>query len=140
MSSSPQTFRNTTAIGLRAAEYAGTPFLSGMNNGSCQPGIGIALASGEDMTDSWSLLDQDGDIRVPQHSAVIGNVGYTDPADYPSSGGTEGNGKAQAQYVIGVINPTLAAVEADPNVGGTITVDGTANLQTLAAGWVKTAV
>jgi hypothetical protein len=140
MSSSPQTFRNTTAIGLREAETTGTNFSNGMNNGSCQPGIGIALASLEDMTDSWSLLDQDGDIRVPQHSAVIGNTGYTDPADYPSSGGTEGNGKAQAQYVIGAINPTLAAVQADPSVGGTITVDGTANLQTLAAGWVKTAV
>jgi hypothetical protein len=138
MANSPNTFRDTTAISTREAE-TGISFDSGMNNGSCAPGVGVSLEGG-DVTDDWTLLDQFEAVRVPQVSQVIGGLGVTTAAEYPSSGGIEGNGSAQAQYIIGAINPTTPAVEADPTLAGTITVDGTANLQTLAAGWVKTAI
>jgi hypothetical protein len=139
MANSPNTFRDTAAITAREAENTTADFDNGMNNGSCAPGIGVNLEGG-DVTGEWDLLDQFGAVRVPQVSQVIGGLGITTSAEYPSSGGIEGNGSAHSQYIIGAINPTIAAIDADPTLAGTITVDGTANLQTLVDGWVKTAV
>jgi hypothetical protein len=140
----PNTFRDTTAIAARAAENTTTDFTNGMNNGACMPGTGVAFGQpdldGEPQ--SWTLLDQEGDVRVPQVSQLIGGTGYVDRSTEPywSSGGVEGNGKAEAQYIVAVTNPTQAAVDADPDVGGTVVVDGTANLQTLAVGWTHTPI
>jgi len=139
MANSPNTFRDTLAITARAAEYAGNPFLNGMNNGTCAPGVGVSLGGG-DVTGEWDLLDQFGEVRVPQVSQVLGGLGISTMAERPSSGGIEGNGSAHTEFIVGATNPTKDAVEADPTLDGTMVQDGTANLQTLAAGWVKTAV
>jgi hypothetical protein len=141
--SSPSTFRDTASIASRKAEanqiIPDLSWSNGMNNGLCAPGIGVALGqpNAAGTPNQFTLLDQDGDIRVPQVSQSIGGVGFADAANYPSSGGAKGAG---TEFIIGVINPTQAAKDADSDLRGSITVDGTANLQTLAAGWVKTAV
>jgi hypothetical protein len=143
----PNTFRDTTATAARAAEVPAADFTNGMNNGSCSPGAGVAFGQpdldGEPQ--SWTLLDQHGpagEVRVPQVSQLIGGAGYVDrsTAPYWSSGGVEGDGKAEAQYIVAVTNPTQAAVDGDSDLGGTVVVDGTANLQTLAVGWTHTPI
>jgi hypothetical protein len=131
------TFRNTTAIGIRAAEVPDASFANGMNNATCMPGIGVATDN-PDLAPSlpeWTLEDQFEVARIPQVGQLIGGTGVTPEVDYPSSGGVEGNGSDQAQFLIGGGNPTNAEVEGDPDLAGTITVLGTANLQSLATGW-----
>jgi hypothetical protein len=132
------TFRDTAAITAREAEVVGANFANGMNNGGCQPGIGINVGEGAVVgtPEQFTLEDQFEAIRVPQVSQVIGGLGYTDEAEYPSSGGIEGNGSAHAEFVVAVGMPTNAQKIADPSLDGTVTVLGTANLQTLGAGWV----
>lgn len=128
--SDANTFRDTAAVATRAAEVPTADFLDGVNNASCQPGIGVALNDSPNMTgapDTWTLLDQFEVARVPQVSQVIGGLGVTTSADWPGSGGIEGNGSGHAQFIVGVSNPAS---------DGTVTVLGTANLVTLAAGWV----
>jgi hypothetical protein len=136
------TFRDTTAIALREPEVPDASFVNGMNNGLCQPGIGVSVGGGAVVGSpaQFTLEDQFEAIRVPQVSQVIGGLGYTDPADYPSSGGIEGNGAGHAEFIVPVGMPTQAAKDADPALDGTVIVLGTANLQTLAAGWVGTPV
>jgi hypothetical protein len=143
----PNTFRDTTAIAARAAENTTADFTNGMNNGSCQSGVGVAFGQPDaaGTPEQFTLLDQygpAGEVRVPQVDQLIGGAGYVDrsTAPYWSSGGAEGDGKAEAQYVIAATNPTQAAVDADPDLGGTIVVAGTANLQTLAVGWTHTPI
>jgi hypothetical protein len=153
------TFRDTTAIAARALETPDAAFDNGMNNGACMPGIGVAFGqpNAEGSPPQFTLLDQDGDARVPQVSQLIGGGGdvprtgnqeftwdesqalFTE-SGAASSGGVEGNGKAQAQFIIAAGNPTQAAKDADSDVDGTITVLGTANLQTLAVGWTNTPI
>jgi hypothetical protein len=136
------TFRDTAAVALRELEVVGADFANGMNNGGCQPGIGISVGGGAVVgtPEQFTLEDQFEAIRVPQVSQVLGGLGYTDYDDYPSSGGIEGNGSAHAQFVVPVSMPTNAEKEADPSLDGTVTVLGTANLQTIEAGWVGVAV
>jgi hypothetical protein len=140
----PNTFRDTTAKDARELENTVADFDNGMNNSACMPGIGVAFGQpdldGEPQ--SWTLLDQEGDVRVPQVSQLIGGTGYVDRSTEPywSSGGVEGNGKAEAQYIIAATNPIQSAKDADPSVDGTIVVAGTANLQTLAVGWTHTPI
>jgi hypothetical protein len=133
------TFRSTAAIASREAEANQTiPDLSwtnGMNNGSCAPGVGVGYDNpnlvGTD--EQFTLLDQGYGgtggqtpvIRVPQLSQSIGGSGLGD--------GVEGNG---TEFIVAVSNPTNAAKEANPDLRGAITVNGTGNLQTLAVGWV----
>jgi hypothetical protein len=110
-----------------------------MNNGNCSVGIGVSINGGERDGDpgGFTLLDQFEVARTPQISQVIGGLGYTDEADYPSSGGIEGNGSAHAEFIVGVTSPTNAAKEAaDPSIDGSVIVQGTANMTTLLAGWV----
>jgi hypothetical protein len=75
---------------------------------------------------------------------LLGGAGYVDrtvaTGNWNGSGGVEGNGKAQAEYIIAAGNPTQAAKDADPALDGTVTVLGTANLQTLAVGWTHTPI
>jgi hypothetical protein len=136
------TFRDTTAITAREAEVVAANFANGMNNGLCSPGIGINIGEGAVVgtPEQFTLEDQFEAIRVPQVSQALGGLGYTDYDDYPSSGGIEGNGSAHAEFIVPVGMPTQAAKDADSSLDGTVTVLGTANLQTLAAGWVGTAV
>jgi hypothetical protein len=116
------TFRNTTTIAARKLDVPDADFDGGTNNSTCSA-IGIATDNPnlEESLPEWTLLDQFGDGRTPQVSQYIGGDGTEE--------GSEGNGSDIAQYVIGVINPDY------PNSTGTITVNGTATLTTLAAGW-----
>jgi hypothetical protein len=116
------TFRNTTTIDARKAEVPEADFDGGTNNATCSA-IGIATdnAGLDESLPEWTLEDQFEVARTPQVSQYIGGNGLGD--------GVEGNGSAIAQYVIGVTNPDY------PNITGTITPNGTANLVTLAAGW-----
>jgi hypothetical protein len=130
------TFRDIAAVGVREAE-TGIEFdgAGGMNNGCNCPGIGVAIGGGdlgdEDLQE-WTLLDQFGAARVPQVSQVIGGLGITTANDWPNSGGLEGNGSGHGEFIVGVTN-------ADAG-DGTVTVNGTANLQTMAVGWTHTPV
>ena len=131
MANQATTFRNTTAIAARTPEVPAADWAGGMNNASCLPGVGVATdvpnLTGD--PNGWTLEDQFEVARTPQVSQVIGGNGYTPDSAYPSSGGVPGNGSDQAQFIIGVQNPDY------PNAAGTVTVDGTANLVSLAAGW-----
>ena len=113
------TFRNTTTISARAAEVPGASFTNGCNNASSSPGVGIATANPNLTGDKsgWTLLDQFGVARTPQISQLIGGNGL--------GAGNSGKGPTD-QFIIGVSNPSN---------DGTVTVQGTANLATLAAGW-----
>lgn len=138
----PTIFVDTTSKALREVEVPDADFDNGMNNGgSCAPGIGINMGEGAVVgtPEQFTLLDQDAAIRVPQDGQPIGGEAYTDQAnDYPSSGGLEGKGILP---ILTGVNPTNAAKEAaDPSIDGDLTVNGDANLQTIEAGWVATAV
>jgi hypothetical protein len=143
------TFRDTAAIAARTAEETNPDanWTNGMNNSACMPGIGVAFGqpNAEGSDEQFTLLDQDGDARVPQVSQLLGGTGFVDreagtSVPDTSSGGVEGNGKAQVEYIIAAGNPTQAAKDGDPALEGTITVLGTANLQTLAVGWTNTPI
>ena len=117
----PATFIDDTARATRIAEVAAASFLNGMNNGSCQPGVGIssgptALAG---TPEQFTLLDQNEDARTPQLGQSLGGVALN-------------NGETV------VASQAIDLVDAADNSGdGTVTVDGTgATLTTLAAGWV----
>jgi hypothetical protein len=119
------TFRNTASITAREAEVPDADFSNGCNNASNSPGVGIATAN-PNLTgnpEQWTLLDQFGDARTPQIGQLIGGPGYSDPGTSSGESGTE----PTDQFIIGVSNPSN---------DGTVTVQGTANLATLAAGWV----
>lgn len=115
----PATFIDVTARAARTSEVSGASFLNGMNNGSCQPGIGISggpvnLAGSPEQ---FTLSDQNGATRTPQDGQSIGGIALGDGA---------------------ITNQPIDLVDAADNSGdGTVTVDGTgATLTTLAAGWV----
>ena len=113
------TFIDDTARATRVGEVAGASFLNGMNNGSCQPGIGISNGptdlAGSD--EQFTLLDQEGNARTPQQGQSIGGIAL--------------EGGATTTQAIDLVDP------ADNSGDGTVTKDGTgATLTTLAAGWV----
>jgi hypothetical protein len=135
--SMPNTFRDTAARAVRVGEVPGASFVNGVNNSSCSPGIGVGIGQPDlvGTLNQFTLLDQGAPagsigpqtpaVRVPQVSQSIGGEGL--------NAGTEGPG---VEFIIGASNPTQAAVDGDSDLGGTVTVNGTANLQTLLAGWV----
>ena len=116
----PATFIDDTARATRIAEVAAASFLNGMNNGSCQPGVGIssgptALAG---TPEQFTLLDQNEDARTPQLGQSLGGVAL---------GGGESIVASQA----------VDLVDNSVTGDGTVVKDGTgATLTTLAAGWV----
>ena len=119
MANQATTFRNLTTIGVRSAEVPGASWTTGCNNASCSPGVGVAsdVPNLDGDPSGWTLLDQFEDARTPQVSQLIGGNGL--------GAGVPGHGVLEAEYIIGVIN----------GADGAITVDGAANLATLAAGW-----
>ena len=115
------TFIDVDARAVRVGEVPDASFVDGMNNGSCQPGIGIT----GDVTDlvgtpeQFTLLDQNEAARTPQLGQSLGGIALNDGEDIV------------ANQPIDLIN--LANDDGD----GTVVVDGTgATLTTLAAGWV----
>lgn len=125
-------FQDSTAVTARAAEVAGASFVNGCNQAaSCAPGIGINVAGGAQSgnPNNWTLLDQFTVARNPQLSQVIGGKGLTAKTDWPGSGGISGNGTGHNEYIF-CANPSSTG-------DGTVTVTGSARLQTLNAGWVS---
>ena len=118
----PATFIDVDARALRAAEVnPAASFVNGMNNGSCQPGVGISgdVANLVGEPQQFTLLDQNGDARTPQFGQSLGSVAFEDGLD------------TVADQAIDLVDP------ADDSGDGTVVVDGTgATLTTLAAGWV----
>jgi hypothetical protein len=87
-----------------------------MNNGSCQPGVGISNGPTDlvGTAQQFTLLDQNGAARTPQDGQSIGGIALGDGA---------------------TTNQPLDLV--DSSADGTVVVDGTgATLTTLSAGWV----
>lgn len=116
----PATFIDVTARATRVGEVSGASFVNGMNNGSCQPGIGISngptLLVGS--AEQFTLLDQNAAARTPQDGQSLGGVAL---------GGGE---TVVASQAIDLVDPSVSG-------DGTVVVDGTgATLTTLAAGWV----
>ena len=133
-------FQDDTAVTARELEVTAASFVNGMNmGGSNAPGIGINMLEGAVVgtPEQFTLLDQFGDAREAQISQSIGGYPYTDPANYPSSDGTEGVApEAVIQYGA---SPTQAAKNADPALDGTIITTANATLSVLANGWVANA-
>ena len=138
----PTFYKDATAVTARALEVTTADFVNGCNaGGPCAHGIGIAIGQplAEGSEEQFTLLDQHEAIRVPQDSQQIGGLAYVDRSTiaWPSSGGIAGVG---VQPILTATNQTEAAKVADPDKRGLPVITGTANLQTLAAGWVDTAV
>ena len=120
---------------VRETEVPNASFDNGVNNaGSNACGIGINIGGGAVVGTpaQFTLEDQDGNARTPQNSQAIGGLAYTDPADWPSSGGTSGAG---TQALLAGTTPTNAEKSADPSVDGRVVTTGEATLATLNAGW-----
>ena len=116
----PATFIDDTARATRVGEVSGASFLNGMNNGSCQPGIGITNGPTDlaGTPEQFTLLDQNGDARTPQLGQSLGGVAL-------------GAGESI------VASQAIDLVDNGVTGDGTVTKDGTgATLTTLAAGWV----
>ena len=121
----PTYFFDDPTVAAREPEVLDADFKNGMNVGGCMPGIGIALDGEINLTgepNGWTLLDQGlyptqtPAARNPQDGQSIGGVGI------------EG-GETTAPD-----EPFDAVTNDDDGLGG-VTVDGTAALVTLAAGW-----
>ncbi len=129
----PTSYVDTVAVTARESEVPAASFDNGVNQGgSCAPGIGINMGEGAIVgtPEQFTLLDQDEAIRVPQDSQQIGGSALGD--------GVEGKGTIP---ILTGVNPTNAAKEAaDPSIDGDLVVNGDANLQTLAVGWIATIV
>jgi len=123
-------FQNSTAVLARAAEVPNATFFDGCNQAASNAcGLGINIGGGAVIGEpnQFTLLDQYGDARTPQVSQVIGGVGDTASAEYPSSGGTEGNGSGDAEFIF--------AATPSASGDGDVLIVGTANLADLAIGW-----
>ena len=115
------TFIDADARAVRPAEVPAASFLDGMNNASCQPGIGISGGPTDLVGEpqQFTLLDQNEAARTPQLGQSLGGVALGDGEDVVAS------------QAIDLVDP------ADDSGDGTVTIDGTgATLTTLAAGWV----
>jgi hypothetical protein len=142
----PTVFIDDSAVTARQAEvpdavwnsgaFGGTPCGIGISNSENQ--LQEALmppTDGSPLVDSgvgsWSLLDQHGNVRIGQIGQNIGGQGYTDPADYPSSGGQEGTEPdATIRWQPQLLDGTGALAFPAPN----------AELETLQQGWRQQAV
>jgi hypothetical protein len=121
MTAQAATFIDVTARATRVGEVPNASFVNGMNNGSCQPAVGISgdVTNLVGTPEQFTLLDQDGAARTPQLGQSLGGVALGD-----------GEGV--------VANQAIDLVDAaDASGDGTVSVDGTgATLTTLSAGWV----
>ena len=133
----PTFFVDDTATTARKLEVVDADFDNGMNlGGSNAPAVGVNMGEGAVVgtPEQFTLLDQHGNARAGQISQSIGGYPYTDPANYPSSDGTEGTAP-DAVIQFGP-NTTQPAKDADPELDGAITATGNSALTLLATGWV----
>ncbi len=146
MYSNPTAFTDDAARTSREAEVVGANFVNGANlAGSCAVGIGINVSKATPFPvvgtpEQFTLLDQDGDVRVGQRSQFIGGSPFNPAANYPSSGGEEGDLPAAAIYVGETpTNAAKAIAQAGgTSIDGTLTKLGNASLPDLD-GWLPTA-
>lgn len=115
------TFIDVDARAVRVDEVPTASFLDGMNNSSCQPGIGISNGPTDlvGTPEQFTLLDQNAAARTPQLGQSLGGVALN-------------NGETVvASQAIDLVDA------ADDSGDGTVTIDGLGvQLETLAAGWV----
>ncbi len=133
----PTYFIDDLGVIAREAENPLASFSNGMNlGGSNACGIGINIDEGAVVGEpqQFTLLDQHENARAGQISQHIGGYPYADPAEWPSSGGTEGT--EPDSTVRAGTNPTQAEKDADHELDGTLTTVGNATLSDLATGWV----
>lgn len=122
-------FVDDLAVAARAAEVPDADFDTGMNiGGSNACGIGINIDQGAVVGEpqQFTLLDQFDNARAAQISQSIGGYPYADPADWPSSGGTEGTAP----------EAVIRAGDPSANGDGAIVPVGNATLTDIAVGWV----
>ena len=120
----PATFIDNGARAVRVAEVPDASFVNGMNNGSCQCGVGITNGPTDlvGTPEQFTLLDQNAAARTPQDGQSVGGVALGDGEDIAAS------------QPIDLVDNAVAG-------DGTVTVDGLgATLTTLAAGWVAGAI
>ena len=125
--SDPSYFLDDPAVANRAPEVPDASFDNGCNaaaSNACGIGIGEGVAALSGQPQHFTLLDQRGNARTPQTSQMIGGDGYTDIANYPSSGGSEGTAP----------DSTIRFGTSDAE--GVTTASGNAHLADLAVGWV----
>jgi hypothetical protein len=132
-----------SAVTARNGEYTDTPcsdvdgdgtrnsYLGCNRAGSNAPGIGINTAqitltaaedaAGEQRFETWTELDQEGNARIPQVSAPIGNTGFVDRSGGwdELSGGSEGTATETVRHIV---QPASAP--------GTVDTNDTANMVT----------
>lgn len=110
------TFIDFTARTTRSTELPNADFDTGMNNGSCMPGIGITTGPTNLLgtPNQFTLLDQNELTRTPQNGQSIGGVGL--------------NAGSTAVQPFQIIQNDQAGDGGVGEVGG-------ATLATLAAGW-----
>lgn len=112
----PTYYIDDAAVTARQAEHDNpTQFVGGCNaSASNGCGIGINMDQGAVLgtPEAWTLLDQNGAARTPQNSSIVGDTGSNE------------------------IKRALGNQTGD----GVVTQSGTANLVTLEAGWVPSAV
>ena len=132
-------FVDDTTLAAREAEVTDAEWNSGMLGGGGGMGIGISTMNPglDESLPNWTLEDQFGNERNFQRSQYIGGSGYTDPADYPSSGGDEGtlpDSTIRLQDEDDL--PTNAEKEAGTRLDGSLVLpaDGAA-LVDLDTGW-----
>ena len=137
----PTVLVDDAAVTARALETTGANFDNGCNlAGSCAPGIGINMLKGAVVgtPEQFTLLDQYEAARDPQTSQAIGGLPYVDRSTvpWPGSGGVAGTLPDAAIRYGDNDAPTYAAVAADGELGGTLTLIANVDLLSLAAGWV----
>lgn len=116
---SPTSYIDKVETIIRQGEVPNANWGTGMDytaSNACGMGIATDNPNLEQSLPSWTLLDQDGDARVPQVSQVIGGGGPD---------GLSGKGLAPIDVVVN-----------GPDGDGAVLSSQEAHLVTLAAGWV----
>jgi len=139
-------FVDDIAVTAGEARVPAADFDNGMNHGASNaPGIGINQGGGavEGTPEQFTLLDQgrpveSGEAQVPvareaQISQVIGGDGITAAADWPGSGGTEGE-LAEGGVRFGTLTANVDG-QPNPTLSGTVVPVGNSTLSDLAVGW-----
>jgi hypothetical protein len=154
----PTSYVDTTAVTAREIELPEASWDTGVNNASCQAGAGINMGGGAIVgtPEQFTLADQFEADRIPQNSSAIGGGGFVPrtgnqeftwdksqalytAAGAASSGGTELDDSSGPLPVLVFSNPDKTGVsDSDYNDLPSLVV-GSANLETLDAGWIPVA-
>jgi hypothetical protein len=154
----PTSYTDSAAVTLRTPEVPEASWDTGANLASCQAGVGINMGGGAIVgtPEQFTLEDQFEADRIPQNSSAIGGGGfvprtgnqeftwdksqvlYTD-GGAASSGGVELEDISGPLPVLVLANPDKTGVSDSDYQELPILVVGSANLESLAAGWIPVA-